>query len=54
VNVCNTSLTLASTARTEMFQSVIFAELDGPRRREISIQVIGERGHRGAERTNEG
>jgi secondary thiamine-phosphate synthase enzyme len=23
-------------------QSVIFAELDGPRRREISIQVIGE------------
>ena len=24
------------------FQSVIFAELDGPRRREISIQVIGE------------
>jgi secondary thiamine-phosphate synthase enzyme len=24
------------------FQSVIFAELDGPRKREISIQVIGE------------
>src|SRR6266550_259240 len=24
------------------FQSIIFAELDGPRRREISIQVIGE------------
>jgi len=24
------------------FQSVIFAELDGPRRREISIQVVGE------------
>jgi secondary thiamine-phosphate synthase enzyme len=24
------------------FQSVIFAELDGPRRREISVQVIGE------------
>src|SRR5881628_4110031 len=36
------------------FQSVIFAELDGPRRREIGIQVIGERGHRGAERTNAG
>ena len=89
MNVFNTSLTLASTARTEIsdvtplvkvairpfgvstgiarahlraallgrtgqFQSVIFAELDGPRRREITIQVIGERGHRGAERTNEG
>lgn len=24
------------------FQSIIFAELDGPRRREISVQVIGE------------
>ncbi|HXH83056.1 MAG TPA: secondary thiamine-phosphate synthase enzyme YjbQ [Candidatus Tectomicrobia bacterium] len=24
------------------FQSVIFAELDGPRKREISVQVIGE------------
>lgn len=24
------------------FQSVIFAELDGPRRREIAIQVLGE------------
>ena len=24
------------------FQSVIFAELDGPRKRAISIQVIGE------------
>ena len=24
------------------FQSIIFAELDGPRKREISIQVIGE------------
>ena len=24
------------------FQSIIFAELDGPRRREITIQVIGE------------
>lgn len=24
------------------FQSIIFAELDGPRRREISLQVIGE------------
>jgi secondary thiamine-phosphate synthase enzyme len=24
------------------FQSVIFAELDGPRRRDISVQVIGE------------
>ncbi len=24
------------------FQSLIFAELDGPRKREISIQVIGE------------
>jgi thiamine phosphate synthase YjbQ (UPF0047 family) len=24
------------------FQSVIFDELDGPRKREISIQVVGE------------
>jgi len=24
------------------FQSIIFAELDGPRRREIGVQVIGE------------
>jgi secondary thiamine-phosphate synthase enzyme len=24
------------------FQSVIFAELDGPRKREISVQVLGE------------
>jgi thiamine phosphate synthase YjbQ (UPF0047 family) len=24
------------------FQSIIFAELDGPRKREITIQVIGE------------
>ena len=24
------------------FQSIIFAELDGPRKRKISIQVIGE------------
>ena len=24
------------------FQSIIFAELDGPRKREVSIQVIGE------------
>ncbi len=24
------------------FQSIIFAEFDGPRRREISVQVIGE------------
>src|SRR5947199_10795529 len=24
------------------FQSIIFAELDGPRRRDISIQVVGE------------
>ena len=49
MNVFNTSLTLAR------FQSAMFAELDGPRRaREITIQVIGERGHRGAERTNEG
>mgnify|MGYP003694603117 FL=1 len=24
------------------FQSVIFAELDGPRRREITVQVMGE------------
>jgi secondary thiamine-phosphate synthase enzyme len=24
------------------FQSIIFAELDGPRRREIAVQVIGE------------
>ena len=48
VGVNNDDLTLGQ------FQSVIFAELDGPRRREINIQVIGERGHRGAERTNAG
>jgi secondary thiamine-phosphate synthase enzyme len=24
------------------FQSIIFAELDGPRKREIAVQVIGE------------
>jgi len=24
------------------FQSIIFAELDGPRRREIAVQVVGE------------
>lgn len=24
------------------FQSIIFAELDGPRRREITVQVVGE------------
>ena len=24
------------------FQSIIFAELDGPRTREISVQVLGE------------
>jgi thiamine phosphate synthase YjbQ (UPF0047 family) len=24
------------------FQSIIFAELDGPRKREITVQVIGE------------
>jgi secondary thiamine-phosphate synthase enzyme len=24
------------------YQSVIFAELDGPRKREISIQIVGE------------
>jgi len=36
VGVNNGDLTLGR------FQSVIFAELDGPRRREISVQVIGE------------
>ena len=36
VGINNTELTLGR------FQSIIFAELDGPRRREISIQVIGE------------
>src|ERR1700716_3325784 len=36
VGVNNGELTLGR------FQSVIFAELDGPRKREISIQVIGE------------
>jgi secondary thiamine-phosphate synthase enzyme len=36
VGVSNGELTLGR------FQSVIFAELDGPRRREISVQVIGE------------
>jgi thiamine phosphate synthase YjbQ (UPF0047 family) len=24
------------------FQSIIFAEFDGPRRREISVQILGE------------
>jgi secondary thiamine-phosphate synthase enzyme len=36
VGINNTELILGR------FQSIIFAELDGPRRREISIQVIGE------------
>jgi len=35
VGINNAELTLGR------FQSIIFAELDGPRRREISIQVIG-------------
>src|SRR3989475_8541957 len=38
VRVDNRHLTLGR------FQSIIFAGLDGPRRREISIQVIGEYG----------
>jgi secondary thiamine-phosphate synthase enzyme len=36
VGINNAELTLGR------FQSIIFAELDGPRKREISIQVIGE------------
>lgn len=36
VGVNNGELTLGR------FQSLIFAELDGPRKREISIQIIGE------------
>lgn len=36
VGVNNGELTLGR------FQSVIFAELDGPRKREIAVQVIGE------------
>ena len=36
VGVNNGELTLGR------FQSIIFAELDGPRRREISVQVLGE------------
>ncbi len=36
VGINNGELTLGR------FQSIIFAELDGPRKREISIQVIGE------------
>lgn len=36
VGVNNGDLTLGR------FQSVIFAELDGPRKREIAVQVIGE------------
>jgi len=36
VGVNNGELTLGR------FQSIIFAELDGPRRREIAVQVIGE------------
>jgi thiamine phosphate synthase YjbQ (UPF0047 family) len=36
VGVNNRDLTLGR------FQSVIFAELDGPRNRTISIQIVGE------------
>lgn len=36
VGVTNGDLTLGR------FQSIIFAELDGPRKREITVQVIGE------------
>jgi secondary thiamine-phosphate synthase enzyme len=36
VGVNNGDLTLGR------FQSIIFAELDGPRKREITIQIIGE------------
>lgn len=36
IGVSNGELTLGR------FQSIIFAELDGPRRREITVQVIGE------------
>ena len=36
VGINNAELTLGR------FQSIIFAELDGPRRREIRIQMIGE------------
>ena len=36
VGVNNGELTLGR------FQSVIFAELDGPRKREIAVQIIGE------------
>ncbi len=36
IGVANGELTLGR------FQSIIFAELDGPRRREIAVQVIGE------------
>ena len=36
VGVNNGELTLGR------FQSVIFAELDGPRKREITVQIIGE------------
>ena len=36
VGVSNGELTLGR------FQSIIFAELDGPRKREITVQVIGE------------
>jgi secondary thiamine-phosphate synthase enzyme len=42
VGVNNGELTLGR------FQSVIFAELDGPRKREISIQVIGEEWREGS------
>src|SRR5213079_741189 len=36
VGVNNSELTLGR------FQSIIFAELDGPRKREITVQIIGE------------
>jgi secondary thiamine-phosphate synthase enzyme len=36
VGIQNSELTLGR------FQSIIFAELDGPRKREIAVQVIGE------------
>ena len=42
VGVNNGELTLGR------FQSVIFAELDGPRKRDISVQIIGEEPPRAA------
>ena len=36
------ALLAPSVARAQSTSEIIFAELDGPRKREIAVQVIGE------------